>query len=92
MSVCSNEADCYAEWSAADFVTDEPIKQVFRMQFSSKSALEEFRQIFNDVSPQHHDASKWNRPVPSYIGTLARKTAETHFFAFHLGRNTIWLS
>ena len=42
-----NPSACYAEWSAKDFVTDQAIEQVFGIQFMSKSALEEFKQIFS---------------------------------------------
>jgi hypothetical protein len=40
----------FCEWNALDFSTDEPKRHHFRVQFSSASAAEEFREAFNQVS------------------------------------------
>ena len=46
----SNEKKKFVEWTAKDFSTDEPIKRTFRVQFSSKNAVAEFKAIFAEVS------------------------------------------
>ena len=45
----SNEKKKFVEWTAKDFSTDEPIKRTFRIQFSSKNAVAEFKAIFAEV-------------------------------------------
>lgn len=48
--VFSNDKKKFVEWTAKDFSTDEPIKRTFKVQFSSKNAVAEFKAIFAEVN------------------------------------------
>ena len=46
----SNENKKFVEWTAKDFSTDEPVRKTFKVQFSSKNAVVEFRKVFEEAS------------------------------------------
>jgi hypothetical protein len=46
----SSKDEKFCEWTAKDFSTDDPVKRTFRVQFSSMNAVQDFKQIFKEVS------------------------------------------